>query len=492
MASVDYGDVQGLVRFGYGRMKEACFYLLVVENPDAARAWLSSAPVTSAVAVQPPPERALQVALTWEGLLKLGLPSSAGEGFSAEFISGMAGEESRSRRLGDAGPSAPAGWRWGGPGKVPHLLVMLYANPGGLEGWKHAIKTDTWATAFREMAYLPTSDLDGVEPFGFVDGISQPTVDWHGEPRAKDDDLEYSNLAALGEFLLGYQNEYGKYTVRPLVAEAEDPQRLLPAAEDDAGRRDLARNGTYLVFRQLAQDVRGFWQFLDAQASGRPEERRRLAEAMVGRTMAGEPLVPVSDRRIAGVDSEDRRNRFTYGADSTGIRCPVGAHIRRANPRNADFPAGTTGFWSRLLRIGGFGRKDFRDDLVSSVRFHRILRRGREYGPGLSPEDSVRPGRPDDGERGLHFICVNANIGRQFEFVQNAWMMGTTFAGLSDESDPLLGNRAPIAGDTFSMPQENGAPRWITGMPQFVAVRGGAYFFLPSLAALRYVAALGQ
>jgi deferrochelatase/peroxidase EfeB len=496
MPPVDFGDVQGLVRFGYGRLKEACFYLLMVENPVVARTWLASAPVTSAVAVEPPPERAMQVAFTWEGLLALGLPNSAGDGFLAEFISGMAGEESRSRRLGDVGSSAPSGWRWGGPGKVPHLLVMLYANPGRLEGWKETIKGTGWAVAFREVACLPTSDLDGVEPFGFADGISQPTLDWNQERKAPGDQLEYSNLVALGEFLLGYPNEYGKYTVRPLVSEAEDPRRLLPLAEDDAARRDLGRNGTYLVFRHLAQDVPGFWQFLDAQASGSQEARRRLGEAMVGRTMAGQPLMPVADRRIAGVDPEDERlNRFTYDGDSAGIRCPVGAHVRRANPRNADFPAGTTGLWSRLLRIAGFGRKGFRDDLVASVRFHRILRRGREYGPGLSPDDALRLGRPHDEERGLHFICVNANIARQFEFVQNAWMMGTKFAGLCDESDPLLGSRTPVPGclstDTFSIPQERGVARRVRGIPRFVTVRGGAYLFLPSLRALRYLASLG-
>lgn len=113
----------------------------------------------------------------------------------------------------------------------------------------------------------------------------------------------------------------------------------------------------------------------------------------------------------------------------------------------------------------------------------------------MSPEDAVRPDRADGEERGLHFICLNANILRQFEFVQNAWIMGTKFNGLSGESDPLLGNREPLPGcpatDAFSIPRENTLPRRITGIPQFVTVRGGAYFFLPSLRALRYLASLG-
>ena len=131
---------------------------------------------------------------------------------------------------------------------------------------------------------------------------------------------------------------------------------------------------------------------------------------------------------------------------------------------------------------------------MASVRFHRILRRGREYGDALEPAAALDAGSPQE-ERGLYFICLNANIARQFEFVQNAWIVGTKFNGLTGESDPLLGNRQPIAGcpatDTFSIPQENGVPPRVTGLPQFVTVRGGAYFFLPGIRALRYLARAG-
>ncbi|MGH7347399.1 MAG: Dyp-type peroxidase, partial [Candidatus Rokuibacteriota bacterium] len=175
-----------------------------------------------------------------------------------------------------------------------------------------------------------------------------------------------------------------------------------------------------------------------------------------------------------------------------GTRCPIGAHVRRANPRSGDYPAGTTGLVSRLLRLLGFGGRGFEDDLVASARFHRVLRRGREYGPGLSPEDALRPG--PDQDRGLRFICLNANIGRQFEFVQNAWIMGTKFAGLTEERDAIIGSREPIPGcpvtDNFSIPRDGGTARRITGLPAFVTVRGGGYFFLPSVRAVRYLASL--
>ena len=143
--------------------------------------------------------------------------------------------------------------------------------------------------------------------------------------------------------------------------------------------------------------------------------------------------------------------------------------------------------------ILGFGRKGFYDDLTSSVRFHRILRRGREYGSELLPEEAVQPAQPNESPRGLHFICLNANISRQFEFLQSAWIANTKFSGTTGESDPLLGNReslpgCPVTGN-FTIPGEGKLRRRVSGLPQFVTVRGGAYFFLPSLRALRYFAA---
>ena len=130
--------------------------------------------------------------------------------------------------------------------------------------------------------------------------------------------------------------------------------------------------------------------------------------------------------------------------------------------------------------------------MFPSVRFHRILRRGRAYGPELKPEDALAPAPPNEPERGLHFICLNANISRQFEFLQNAWISSTKFSGMTGESDPLLGNRqtmpdCPVTSD-FNIPQEAGLRKRVSGLPQFVTVRGGAYFFLPSLRALRYFA----
>ena len=496
-ADLDFDDVQGLVRFAFGKMHRAYFYLVLVRDVAAARAWLLNAHITTARELSPPPSTALQVAFTAEGLKALGVSREAIEGFAPEFVSGMAGDESRSRRLGDIGKNAPSEWRWGRVDRAPHLAVMMYGKEGAMDECEAGFKGPSWDTAFEVLDRLETSHLGEVEPFGFVDGISQPVVDWEGNRKLHGDQLKYSNVVSLGEFLLGYSNEYNEYTDRPLLnATSKGAADLLPAL-DQPQLKDLGRNGTYLVMRQLEQDVRGFWQFVEKAAEGNADKRTRFAEAMVGRTLKGAPLVPLLDQPIPGIGDDDKDrayNQFTYDSDPIGARCPLGSHIRRANPRNADFPNPVKGMISHLLQTFGFGRKSVRDDLMSSTRFHRLLRRGREYGDRLTPEDALQD-KPDTSVHGLHFICINSNIARQFEFVQGAWLMSTKFNGLSEESDPLMGNREPVRGcpdpDMYSIPNGNGLRERCAGLPQFVTVRGGAYFFLPSLRALRYFATVG-
>jgi deferrochelatase/peroxidase EfeB len=492
---VDYEDVQGILRFGHGQMIRACFYALQIQDAPDARDWLRQAAVTTAVTHKPLPVSALQVALTARGMKALGVPDEIVTSFSPEFVTGMAADPSRTRRLGDVGNSAPSRWRWGAGERTPDLLVMLFATADAWPAAEAALMRSEWHKAFRTIACLRTADLDRNEPFGFADGISQPTVDWEQSRIVRKDEAEYTNLSALGEFVLGYQNEYGRFTERPLLDAASGID--LPRALDAPGKLDLGRHGTYLVVRDLRQDVRGFWQYMRAQTES-AVEAHRLAEAMVGRTMNGEPLVQCGGREIAGIvrtPQSDRLNRFVFADDPNGERCPLGAHIRRANPRNSDFGGAVGGPVSRLIHSLGFGAKGWRDDRVASTRFHRILRRGRKFGPNLSPEEALQPAPVDDPERGLYFACLNANIERQFEFIQNAWLMSAGFDGLRDERDPLLGKRVADAhnasSDTFTIPVEDGASRRLYDLPEFVTVRGGGYFFLPGIRALRYLATVG-
>jgi deferrochelatase/peroxidase EfeB len=508
----DYRDIQGLVRFGYKHLEAARFHLLTIADAAAARAWLADAPVTTAVKGRRP-DVALHVAFTYEGLQRLGGAANALVQFPYEFKSGMT-EPSRARRLGDVAANDRQWWLWGGPGRLPHVLLMLYAvSPVRLDEWEKGLKNERWEAAFATVTCLPTSNLDGIEPFGFDDGISQPELDWERKKSERvHNTTAFTNLSALGEILLGYPNEYGKYTDRPLLDPGDDPGGILPVAEDVPGRKDLGRNGTYLVLRDLSQEGPAFWQFINAQAASGREERDRVAGATVGRLPAeiplvprdkalvpsdppkrtiltGTPIVPPSREAIAGVgpDPEDiRLNQFTFHQDRDGTACPYGAHIRRANPRNADLPEGTRGVFATLIRILGFGRQHPHDDLIASTRFHRILRRGREYVLETTGDAGDRV-----VQRGLRFICLNANISRQFEFIQAAWLANPKFEGL-DEGDPLVGNRMPLSTGTptgtFTRPQPSGLCRRSSALPQFVHVRGGAYFFLPGIRALKYFA----
>lgn len=506
--AVDFADVQGLVRFGFGKMTEACFLLLNVEDASAARSWLAHAPVTPAIERKPTPSTALQVAFTRQGLEALQVPPAVMAGFSPEFLTGMAGDENRSRRLGDTGSNAPASWRWGAANQCPHIAVMLFAAPGQLAGWQDTIKDELWADAFRELTCLATSNLAGREQFGFIDGISQPELDWEQTRNVpvNGNQLAYGNIVSLGEFLLGYPNEYARYTNRPLIDPKAPAADVLPDAADQPTKKDLGRNGSYLVIRQLSQDVRTFWRYLYQVADEPHTTASMLAELFVGRAISdGRPMVPLSAAEITGVGDagteakreQDRSlNQFTYAADSDGTHCPFGAHVRRANPRTADLPGDPHGLLEQAVHLLGFGNDNLRADLTASVRFHRLLRRGREYGPGLSPHDALEPAPPDDPERGLHFVAINANIERQFEFIQNAWIAQSKFDGLTEESDPLLGNREPIPGcpvtNTFSIPQGNRIRTRMMNVPRFVTVRGGAYFFLPGIRALKYLSRLNE
>ena len=503
----DYRDIQGLVRFGYKHLASARFHLLTFGDLTAARAWLSSAPVTTAVKGKRP-DTALNVAFTYEGLQKLFDREDILVQFPYEFKSGMS-EPSRARRLGDVDDNAPQEWSWGGPGRVPDVLVMFYAaTPHGLDDWEQQLMNESWNAGFSTLSRLTTTDGGDIEPFGFIDGISQPVFDWEGTNPAGHYTTAYTNVAALGEVLLGYTNEYGRYTDRPLLAPADDPGGILPAALDAPGKKDLGRNGTYLVFRDLVQEAPAFWQFVNDEAWRDREDRNSFAASTVGRVPAeipvmsssqtagsydqpsrtpGDPIVALEKEAIPGVgpDADDiRQNQFTFVGDVNGTACPFGAHIRRANPRNADLPQGTQGVFQKLIRILGFGRKSSHDDLIASTRFHRILRRGREYA-----FETTRDGARIV-HRGLRFMCLNGNISRQFEFIQTSWLVNPKFEGL-DEQDPLVGNRATFStgrsSALFTRPRTSGLCTRAAELTQFVYVRGGAYFFMPGISALRYL-----
>lgn len=524
---IDTSDIQALVKAGFESLAAASYMLLRVGEPQGARQWLRSLAPTkladlSSNGAKKRVGEAYQIAFTAPGLLALGVDRTIVERFSPEFVEGMAGAENRSRRLGDIGENAPPKWDWGFGDKEPHILLILFAKDAErLAALVDEKLEQALSSGLSKIDILATSDMNGLEPFGFVDGSSQPSFDWDRPhtPGTKAD-RDYTNLLALGELLLGYRNEYGLLTERPLLAADEKNAAILQRDEHALDRGDLGLNGSYLVFRQLDQHVLTFWRWVADEAARVGVTMEELAESMVGRRLNGMPLADLTlGRPIRGVEASDADiNGFLYDTDPDGLSCPLGAHIRRANPRTGDTPGGRQGPldhflgmlgltvrhdraatsstlpWPRNTTVWPLARAD--DDAVASARFHRILRRGREYGEKIERKAAIDPATPP-APAGLHFLCLNANIARQFEFVQSAWIASATFAALSGEQDPLLGNRealptGPLAEeqrtDGFSRPGAPPSCRHSTGLPQFVTVRGGAYFFLPSLTALKWIA----
>jgi Dyp-type peroxidase family len=452
--SVEVEDVQGLVASAYGHLAQGCFLLLDVVDAAVARRWLGQIAGTVTTAAGRIEAESVNVALTPSGLEKLGVPPSALGGFSREFQDGMT-ERSRRRLLGDTGESSPEYWAWGAPDAASiDLVLLIYASTPARLAKALARYGDLTGTGCHEVHRLDAR-RDDREHFGFHDGISQPVID--GLRTGPEQDT-----IKAGEFVLGYENEFGQFTHRPLLDRAADPERLLPLDVEGSGRPDLGRNGTYVVLRTLAQDVSAFWTHLDRQAesSNGYGDATALAARMVGRWPNGAPLVLSPDRDDPALANA---NDFAYHeADQAGLRCPIGAHVRRSHPRDSLDP-----------RPGS-------QSSIAIDRRHRLLRRGRLYGPRLDRADALANAGHE--ERGLHFMCLCASVSRQFEFIQHTWVNSPKFAGLYEDPDPLLGP----TGRTFTI-QARPTRRRVRDLPAFVQVRGGAYFFLPGIRALRWL-----
>jgi Dyp-type peroxidase family len=466
---LDFHDIQGLMLNGYGHLEHSRFLFFNIADGQTAKRWLGSIASQISSAKRRRGEDELSgfqanLAFTRSGMEKLGLPHDTLAAFPREFQMGMAAPE-RSRKLGDLGPNAPESWQFGGP-NTPNidLLLMLYGRDEGVidQFTNREFKLSSASSGLEEVFRQSSVRRGSNEPFGFRDGISQPAIEGAGQKV-----LPGQAIIRAGEFLLGYIDEYRQVVPVPTVARELDPERILAADSSQPARSRFGHNGSFLVLRKLAQDVEGFRTFLDrasrnADGSSNPARANLLSAKMMGRWPSGAPLTlaPEKDDPELG-KNKYRNNDFGFAAsDLDGSACPVGSHIRRANPRDAlAFPSAP----KRSLAISNR---------------HRIIRRGRPYREMSAASGEVT-------EQGILFIAINASIQRQFEFIQQSWMNNPKFNGLHDERDPLS---TATTSDGMLTIQAKPIRERIHGLPRFVTVRGGAYFFLPSIRALKFLA----
>ena len=417
----------------------ARYEFLTFRNPSAGRAWLRAITekVTTAAAVRSGQldARWVTVALSWNGIRALGLEGHALASFPEEFRQGMA---ARAEILGLTGANHPEHWRGGLASADLHAIVILFARDVP-ERERCCIEHEKFLSQCAGVEVLSSLDLEAIPPFdyahehfGYRDRLSQPAIEGTGE-----EPIPGSGPALkAGEFFLGYPDEEG------CAAGLPQPETL-------------SRNGSYLAYLMMEEHVGAFRDFLRQQGETRDEQELAAAKLM-GRWRSGAPLVLTpekDDPELAG--DLQHTNDFDYGKmDPHGYGCPLGAHIRRMNPR----------------------------DTAANMNRRKMIRRGGTYGPPL-PE-----GVPEDGqERGIAAFVGCASLVRQFEFAMNVWANDPSFHELGNERDPIFGTQD----GTFDMTiPKRPIRKKIKGLPAFTTIRGGAYFFLPGIRALRYLASL--
>ncbi|WP_394850154.1 hypothetical protein LZC95_22185 [Pendulispora brunnea] len=499
-------EIQGLIVSGYGDRPAASYALFEVTDVARARKWIARIlPSIQFGGYRRTPRHmpplladiCINLAFTYEGFEALQLDQMALRGFSLPFQEGFS-DPHRARRLGDDGPSAPENWTWGGPnnpdvhGMLAVFAGQMDANPGDIElpGQVIAsqIREENGLRLVKVLQTWPTNRALRKEHFGFRDGISNPRLAGLARQGARD-------VIANGEVVLGYPNGYGKMPLSPELPIHIDRRGDLLQPGDDhlAPRRDFGRNGTYLVFWQLAQDVKAFWNYIFRTAeklawlpSGR-EGAMWLAAKLMGRWPNGSPMTAYPDRSGSIRHQDDNDFRFGSMGDAFGEKCPIGSHIRRTNPRDTALPV------PHDPELSGDPKDPtVQQERIDRANLHRILRRGRPYGSPLDvsfdPEAMLAASEALAAEeRGMHFLCLNANLSRQFEFIRSNWMVNPTFAGLSRDPDPLLGPQraCPFPASDFTL--QGYPPRQLRNLPRVVETRGGAYFFLPSRSALQHL-----
>ena len=376
----------------------------------------------------------LSIAISYAGLQALGLPESSLQSFPEAFRVGMA---ARARELRDDGVNDPANWE---PlfrdGK---FHIGLSGFSGSEERWRQVMAVARQAyegmSGVRLLAIEDFAVPDGRNSLGYKDGIDQPPVEGSGV-----DPLPgQGRPIKAGEFILGYPGEAGV---------------PLPMPQPEM----LGRNGTFVGFRKYQSRVGAFNRFL--HANGATEDERELVAAkLVGRWRSGAPLTLAPDRDDPDLGADPKRNNdFEYKGDPHGRQIPLGSHIRRMNPRDTE-----------LTRL-------------TDVNIHRLIRRGTTYGKPYDPTELSD--EANQIERGAIFLFISAKAMATMEFLQQEWIDDGDFINANGERDPIVGRQEPEA--TFTIPKTP-VRRRLRGIETFNVLRGGEYFFMPSLSALTWL-----
>ena len=439
--TVELDDIQATVL----RYRPEPYYgthvMLNVDDVRAGREFLRDVTphVDSAAEWWQADEPWIAVAITYSGLVALGVPEESLQSFPEAFRVGMA---ARAEELRDYGVNDPKRWERAFGSGIIHIGVSVFSD--STEKWRRTMDTARRHYEGRPGLTVVSAEDFGAQPgdlnpLGYRDSIGQPAIEGSGgEPLPGQ-----GPAIRAGEFILGYPGEAGV---------------PLPAPEPDV----LGRNGTYVGLRKYQSRVGAFNRFLQANA-GTDDERELLAAKLVGRWRSGAPLTLAADRDDPALGADPLRNNdFTYAADQDGRQVPLGAHMRRMNPRDTEMA------------------------VLADVNIHRIIRRSTTFGAPYDP-NALSP-QDDETPRGLHFIFISAKAMATMEFLQQEWINNGNFMSLGEERDPNVGLQED--GAIFTIPREP-VRRRVHGIETFNVLRGGEYFFMPSLSALQWLGNLG-
>ncbi len=457
MSKLNETDIQGFVLRGYNFPFARYIFLEVLEAKGARKFVDDTLPyiTTGERWDEGKPQSTVNIAFTHKALSLMQLPDASLLSFPVEFLQGM---KARAAVLGDRARNSPERWDGIWQNEVAHIWLAVNAQSlaaltsccDKLQGLVADNSGGVRIVGQQEAASLK---IDGQfsfkEHFGYTDGFGNP--DYLGIERKSQPgqgklmkDGSWAPLAT-GELLLGYADEAGELPVAPLP-------------------HLLANNGTFMVYRKLHQNVAAFRDYLEEKGKAYAGGKEKLAAKFVGRWRDGTPTLLSPDKEDLTLANDPNRNvNFTFGKDPTGAKCPLGAHLRRVNPRDA------FGFETLLINR------------------RRITRRGLPYGSYVPEDQPVS----DNEERGVAFMVLNACISRQFEFVQQQWIEYGNDSHQGNDRDLLLGNHSDSPNGSKFVVQgsedPNNPPFICGGLTNFVELRGGDYFFVPSMTALKMI-----